>query len=921
VAFERAVIRWAVLPADGVSVAALIGAGMFLAGLRRRALAPGDAGSNYEASCSKRTPVMDHSLIMERFFLSCATAGVLALAAGCATHGAMSQVMPVNPSSTDRSASVLKGAAATGETAFPNGTAWPLPGTIDFDNYDTGGEGVAYHTKNTANPGGKYRTDGVGIEGDTDTGNGNGFDVGWNNSGNYYKYSVNVQTGGSYPAAYRIAANAAGSMHIEDELGKNLTGEMQIAATGGFQAWTTVRGTISLTSGMHILKVVIDSGNSSFNLNDMTIGQGALPNPEAAYPNGTPWPVPGTIDLDNYDTGGEGVAYHTHNTTNPGGKYRNDGVGIEADRDAGNGNGFDVGWNANGNWYRYSVNVQSGGTYPVAFRLAANSLGTLHIEDETGANLTSTVQVPASGGFQAWATFTSSVPLSAGKHILKVVIDSGNGSFNLNDMTIGSPTATPGPSQSPLPSPSPSPKPSTSPTPAPTTGPSDIDWPTQGFDGARSGENPKETQLTTATAAKLHLLWKARIGGDTTSKYANSQPVVAARVPVGGVPTDIVYTGDEHGYFGAFNAMTGAMLWRKALGSEVTGCPDIPDSRYGVTDAATIDHAHNRIYVVDGAGMLWAFDLATGNVSPGWPANGISVVDNPMIDHVWSGVSFNPSNGNVYVPTASYCDIGRWHGSLRSVNTQTASVTAVYYFATGTTAPPGPTGAFGGGVWSWGGIAIDPVTQNLYSATGNTNPQVASPASNESMTEWSPTLGLIASTFPTIGNGDLDFGGSAVLYNGGGSQCAAAYRKSGQLFAFDRTNLNAGPTTSWQIGQSGISSPAFSSATGLLYVNNPTAGALPQGLYAFQTGTGCVLNQTPVWSVTGVNASLQPISVAGGVVYDQFGSQLKAFSAASGALLWTSGSSITNGMFTGPAIVNGHVYVVDWSDTLYAFGM
>jgi hypothetical protein len=190
------------------------------------------------------------------------------------------------------------------------------------------------------------------------------------------------------------------------------------------------------------------------------------------------------------------------------------------------------------------------------------------------------------------------------------------------------------------------------------------------------------------------------------------------------------------------------------------------------------------------------------------------------------------------------------------------------------------------------------------------------------MTEWSPSLGLIASNFPVIGNGDLDFGGSAVLYSGGGSQCAVAYRKSGQLFTFDRTNVNAGPTTTWQIGQSGISSPAFSSATGLLYFNNPNAGALPQGLYAIRTGPGCALDQTPAWSVTGVNANLQPISVAGGVVYDAFGSKLEAFSAATGSVpLWTSGSSITNGMQTGPTIVNGHVYVVDWSDTLYAFGL
>ncbi len=321
----------------------------------------------------------------------------------------------------------------------------------------------------------------------------------------------------------------------------------------------------------------------------------------------------------------------------------------------------------------------------------------------------------------------------------------------------------------------PSPSPSVNPTGVPTSSASDIDWPTQGFDAARSGDNPSEHILTTASAGGLHLLWSSRIGSDATSKYANSQPVVAAGVPVGGVPTDIVYTGDEHGYFAAFNAMNGTMLWRKALGSMLTGCGDIPDKTFGITDAAAIDHARNRVYVVDGTGVLWAFDLATGNVSPGWSANGISVVDDPSIDHVWSGLAFNSVNNTLYVPTASFCDMNRWHGALRAVNTQSAAVTSVYYFATGTSSPPGASGPYGGGVWSWGGVSIDNATQNLFAASGNTNPQVSSPGSNESMTEWNSSLGLIANYFPSIGNGDLDFGGNAVLYNASGKSCVAAY--------------------------------------------------------------------------------------------------------------------------------------------------
>jgi Glycosyl hydrolase catalytic core/Carbohydrate binding module (family 6) len=239
---------------------------------------------------------MDRSLTIKRLVVLCATAGALAFGAGCAPHASVGQVTPATPSSKNRSAAAVKAAVAAGETAYPNGTAWPLPGTIDFDNYDIGGEGVAYHTQNTTNPGGQYRTDGVGIEKDTDTGNGNGFDVGWNNNGNWYKYSVKVQTGATYPVALRLAASNLGTLHIEDETGINLTGEIPVSATGGFQSWATFTSKIALTAGNHILKVVIDSGNGSFNLNDMTLGSPsptATPTPIGSpSPSAKPSPIP-----------------------------------------------------------------------------------------------------------------------------------------------------------------------------------------------------------------------------------------------------------------------------------------------------------------------------------------------------------------------------------------------------------------------------------------------------------------------------------------------------------------------------------------------------------------------------------------------------------------------------------------------------
>jgi hypothetical protein len=183
------------------------------------------------------------------------------------------------------------------------------------------------------------------------------------------------------------------------------------------------------------------------------------PSSGSAYPNGTPWALPGSIDFDNYNTGGQGVGYNTTVTTNLGGQYRQDGVGIASSVNGG-GNGFYVGWSVVGDWYRYSVNVQTTATYYVGVSVdsaATGSVaGTFHIEDQTGRNLTGEVQVPTTGSYSAnWVMVNAMAQLNAGANVLKVVIDSGSGLFNLNYMTFSTsapptspPTATPPPSSS-----------------------------------------------------------------------------------------------------------------------------------------------------------------------------------------------------------------------------------------------------------------------------------------------------------------------------------------------------------------------------------------------------------------------------------------------------------------------------------------
>ena len=66
--------------------------------------------------------------------------------------------------------------------------------------------------------------------------------------------------------------------------------------------------------------------------------------------------IPGEIEAENFNTGGQGVAYNDNEAANNGGAYRvNEGVDIEACTD--DGGGYNVGWLNPNEWMDYSVNL------------------------------------------------------------------------------------------------------------------------------------------------------------------------------------------------------------------------------------------------------------------------------------------------------------------------------------------------------------------------------------------------------------------------------------------------------------------------------------------------------------------------------------------------------------------------------------
>jgi hypothetical protein len=200
---------------------------------------------------------------------------------------------------------------------------------------------------------------------------------------------------------------------------------------------------VALTAGKTVASVTLPAGGALaagppalhvFAI--ATTGGGAAEGPYG----GTSAAVPGTVKAANYDTGGQGVAYNVTSTNGTANSYRPDGVDLETCSDTGC--GYDIGWTSAGQWFKYTVDVATAGTYTVSFRLASPNGVTdaLHIANSVGANLSGAVNAPDTGGWQDWATVTASVTLAAG--IQTLTLDQDNSGWNVYYLAFAAATNT-----------------------------------------------------------------------------------------------------------------------------------------------------------------------------------------------------------------------------------------------------------------------------------------------------------------------------------------------------------------------------------------------------------------------------------------------------------------------------------------------
>ena len=462
------------------------------------------------------------------------------------------------------------------------------------------------------------------------------------------------------------------------------------------------------------------------------------------------------------------------------------------------------------------------------------------------------------------------------------------------------------------------------------------DWPHFGGDAQVTNDVPVDASgpIDAADAARLHTRWTATLDG----------PVIASPLFSEGSQPDardgVVYVATQAGSVYALSQANGSVVWQRSLGTTLSSCDEPQagvDSTYGIVSTGVIDEQRGVLYVIGATGLLHALDLATGADAPGWP---VQVVTETSGELVWGGLTLD--GDQVLVPVASYCDEPGFDGQLAdgrlvAVNADTGSIGDTFDVV------PGPGNM--GGIWGYGGASVDPLTGDLWAATGNS--WVYDPDCDciredidygETVVQLDPTLGVIADNRPPGVPGDVqddDFGSTPLLFQPPGCPpLAAVNSKNGFVYVYDRTSLATGPIWSFRAGPDDLDNPfvgepSYSAEQNALFVADARAyddeGDITHfdAVESFSVGPGCTFPaDEPTWTAGEIGAGPKPPPLLVGDVAVIAGGEVPGvyvLDAGSGAVLWSL--QLPDAEFAPPAFANGEIVVADVSGTVTALGI
>jgi hypothetical protein len=324
-------------------------------------------------------------------------------------------------------------------------------------------------------------------------------DVGWIDNGDWMDYAINPSTSGTYTLRLRTAS-PYNTASLLVKTGATVLATVNLPSTGGWQNWTTVSVTVNLTAGPQTLRLAANS-SLGWNINWLELSQGTNQAPTANAGDdqsitqpassvtltGSGTDADGTIasyawtklsggaatitSPSSASTTVTGLAQGSYTfrltvTDNSGATATDDVVvtvsasvpsgsslhieaenwsamsGVLTESTSDVGGTLDVGWIDNGDWMDYAINPSTSGTYTLRLRIAS-IYNTSQLQVKNGATVLATVNLPNTGGYQAWQTVSVNINLAAGPQTLRLLSTSAQG-FNINWLEIGSSTAVTG---------------------------------------------------------------------------------------------------------------------------------------------------------------------------------------------------------------------------------------------------------------------------------------------------------------------------------------------------------------------------------------------------------------------------------------------------------------------------------------------
>ncbi len=144
---------------------------------------------------------------------------------------------------------------------------------------------------------------------------------------------------------------------------------------------------------------------------------------------GVPFAIPGKIEAEYFDKGGEGVAYHDAAPEHDGASFRAD-EGVDLSTTS---NGYYVGWTEIGEWLRFTVDIAKEGDYDVIFQTAGGS-GSIVLNFSNG-DKSYTANYSSTSDWNIWRTnVRTNIHLLPGIQFMKVKYN--NAQFNLDYIKI-----------------------------------------------------------------------------------------------------------------------------------------------------------------------------------------------------------------------------------------------------------------------------------------------------------------------------------------------------------------------------------------------------------------------------------------------------------------------------------------------------